>query len=119
MREDRPGTAQPQGTPHQDDDTRGTQGQSEMGEEQGGAERDAVPDMAFAVRYADRIYTPDECQRISTLRHERWLILARFANPITVKFHRTTEYKTLQDRLNTVTQELYDITKNPIYNVKR
>jgi hypothetical protein len=118
MQEDRPGTAQPQGASHSDDDTRGTQGKSKVGQEQGDAEHDAVLDMAPAIRYADRIYTPDECTRISTLRHERWLILARFANPITVKFHRTTEYKTLQERLNTITKELYQITNNPIYNAR-
>lgn len=119
MQEDRPGIAQPQGTPHRDDDTRGTQGESEMGEKQGGTEHDAVLDVAPTIRWEDVKYSKAVRDKITSLRHERWLILARFANPPTVRFCDTAEYYTLQNRLNTVTKELYEITNNPIYNVKQ
>ena len=61
------------------------------------------------------MYTPEQAEQVTRLRHERWALLLRFSDK-----HGTqdTEWSQMNRRLHSVTKELYDLTGNPIYNVE-
>ena len=60
------------------------------------------------------MYTAEEAEQISRLRHERWNLLAQFP------FHHSSspEYSQLNRRFASITMKLYKLTGNPIYNVE-
>jgi len=82
-----------------------------------GTEYDAVLGLASpkTIRVVDRMYTAEEAEQISRLRHERWNLLARFNEK-----HGTqdSEWSVMNRRMRTITDELYKLTGNPIYNVE-
>jgi len=63
----------------------------------------------------DRMYTPDQAERVSRLRHERWNLLARFAEKHS---SQDSEWSQMNNRMRKITQELYELTGNPIYHVQ-
>lgn len=72
------------------------------------------------VTYADKMYDEETVQRISKLRQERWAILhlydANAHSPGTVLTE--AQYRNYDIRLKSITQELYELTGNPIYRAR-
>ena len=67
----------------------------------------------------DTIYSEETVQKITDLRHERWAILAvmsthkaRQAGTI----FGAKEMSRMEQRLEMVKKELFELTQNPIYN---
>jgi len=52
---------------------------------------------------------------VSRLRHERWNLLARFAEKHS---SQDSEWSQMNNRMRKITQELYELTGNPIYHVQ-
>ena len=70
------------------------------------------------VTYRDKMWDEETVQRISQLRQERWAILHMYnANAWasnTILDNAT--YRQYDNRLKEITEELYELTKNPIYS---
>jgi len=71
------------------------------------------------VAVQDTIYSEETVQKITDLRHERWAILAvmsthkaRQAGTI----FGAKEMSRMEQRLEMVKKELFELTQNPIYN---
>lgn len=88
-----------------------------MGEIARGTEYDAILGLASpkTIRVVDRMYTAEEVEQISRLRHERWNLLARFNEK---HGSQDNEWSRMNSRMRTITDELYKLTGNPIYNVE-
>jgi len=71
--------------------------------------------MAFpnTVTVPDTFYTPEQAEKVTRLRHERWNIYISLAKSYGV---HTKEWYRCEKRLRKVTKELYELTGNPIYN---
>jgi hypothetical protein len=61
------------------------------------------------------MYTAEQAEQISRLRHERWNLLARFNEK---RGSQDTEWSQMNRRMRTITDELYKLTGNPIYHVE-
>jgi hypothetical protein len=94
-----------------------TQGVATVGAVPRGTEYDAILGLASpkAIRVVDRMYTAEEAEQISRLRHERWNLLARFNEK---RGSQDTEWSQMNHRMRSITKELYDLTGNPIYYVQ-
>ena len=88
-----------------------------MGEIARGTEYDAILGLASpkTIRVVDRMYTAEEAEQISRLRHERWNLLARFNEK---RGSQDSEWSRMNHRMRTITDQLYKLTGNPIYNVE-
>ena len=63
----------------------------------------------------DRMYTAEEAEQVTRLRHERWNLLARFNEK---HGSQDSEWSQMNRRMRTITDELYKLTGNPIYHVE-
>ena len=71
------------------------------------------------VIHQDTIYSEETVQKITDLRHERWAILAVMSTTKRVKPVPSSELKEMtrmEQRLEIVKAELFELTQNPIYN---
>ena len=94
-----------------------TQGVATVGAVPRGTEYDAILGLASpkTIRVVDRMYTAEEAEQVTRLRHERWALLLRFSDK-----HGTqdSEWSQMNRRMRTITDQLYKLTRNPIYNVE-
>ena len=61
------------------------------------------------------MYTREEAEQISRLRHERWNLLARSSEK---RGTQDSEWSQMNHRMRSITKQLYDLTGNIIYYVK-
>jgi hypothetical protein len=94
-----------------------SQGVATVGEIARGTEYDAILGLASpkTIYIMDCAYTPEQAEQISRLRHERWNLLARFNEK---HGSQDNEWSSMNNRMRTITKELFDLTGNPIYNVE-
>ena len=60
----------------------------------------------------DTMYSPEDAERITRLRHERWNLLAAFSQMTS----KDNQWKRMKDRMTIITKELYKLTGHEIYN---
>lgn len=66
----------------------------------------------------DRMYTAEEAEQISRLRHERWNLLAEWAARPNISATDENQYVRMKRRFERVQMELYKLTGNAIYHVQ-
>jgi len=73
-----------------------------------------------AITHLDQLYDRETVIRITDLRHERWALYAILSlQPVRQEGTVFTQEQVLrcEQRLRIVNAELYELTKNEIYNV--
>ena len=97
-----------------------TQGVATVGAVPRGTEYDAVLGLASAktVRVVDRMYTPEQAEQVTRLRHERWNLLAEWAARPNISTIDECHHVRMKRRFERVQAELYKLTGNPIYYVQ-
>jgi hypothetical protein len=73
-----------------------------------------------AITHLDQLYDRETVIRITDLRHERWALYAILSlQPVRQEGTVFTQQQVLrcEQRLRIVNAELYELTKNEIYNV--
>lgn len=85
-----------------------------VGEVPRGTEYNAILKLALpkTTTVKDTMYTPEDAERITRLRHERWNLLAAFSQMTS----RDSQWKRMNDRMTMITKELYELTGHEIYN---
>lgn len=76
--------------------------------------------MTKAITHLDQLYDRETVIRITDLRHERWALYAILSlQPVRQEGTVFTQEQVLrcEQRLRIVNAELYELTKNEIYNV--
>ena len=86
-----------------------------VGEVPRGTEYNAILKLALpqTATITDTMYTAEQAERITRLRHERWNLLARFGEK---HGNQDAEWSRLNQRMAQVTKELYELTGHEIYN---
>jgi hypothetical protein len=98
----------------------GTQGVTTVGEIARGTEYDAILGLASpkTIRVVDRMYTEEEAEQVTRLRHERWNLLAEWAALPNISALDEKYHLHMKRRFERVQADLYKLTGNPIYYVE-
>jgi hypothetical protein len=98
----------------------GTQGIATVGQIARGTEYDAILGLASpkTIRVVDRMYTPEQAEQVTRLRHERWNLLAEWAARPNISATDESHHVRMKRRFERVQMELFKLTGNPIYNVE-
>jgi len=87
-----------------------------VGEVPRGTEYHAILKLALpkTTTVKDTMYSPEDAERITRLRHERWNLLAACSQ--TTSKADELRWKQMSERLTEITKELYKLTGHEIYN---
>ena len=87
-----------------------------VGEVPRGTEYHAILKLALpkTTTVKDTMYSPEDAERITRLRHERWNLLAACSQ--TTSKADELRWKQMGERLTEITKELYELTGHEIYN---